>query len=184
MYMVGTSNCVPKMKRIGNPNTRSKNIQSGHRNGIWHKKCTMLRIKSRKQHIMDRMELPNQDKVRTLGEKEISKYLGILEADTIKQEKMKGKNEKEYFRRTRKLLETKLYSRNFIKGIKAFSLVRYFGLFLKWTREELKQMDQRTRLTPTPIPVANLRIHTRKKKKTAEMALYLILQQPIRAKLF
>ena len=35
------------------------------------------------------MELPNQGKVRTLGEKETLKYLGILEAETIKQEEMK-----------------------------------------------------------------------------------------------
>ena len=42
-------------------------------------------------------------------------------------------------------------------------------------------------LTPTPIPAANLRIHTRrkqKKKMTTEKALYIILQQPIRAKLY
>ena len=34
-----------------------------------------------------------------------------------------------------------------IKGINtlAVPLVRYYGLFLKWTRDELKQMDQRTR---------------------------------------
>ena len=38
-------------------------------------------------------------------------------------------------------------------------------------------------LTPTPIPAANLRIHIRK-KITTEMALYIILQQPIRAKLY
>ncbi len=37
------------------------------------------------------MELPNQDKIRTLGEKETYKYLGILEADTIKQVEMKEK---------------------------------------------------------------------------------------------
>ena len=30
---------------------------------------------------------PNQGKIRTLREKEIHKYLGILEADTIKQVK-------------------------------------------------------------------------------------------------
>ena len=30
------------------------------------------------------MELPNQDKIKMLGEKEIYKYLGILEADTTK----------------------------------------------------------------------------------------------------
>ena len=50
------------------------------------------------------MELPNQDKIRTLGENETYKYSGILEADTIKQEQMKDKIQKEYPRRTRKLL--------------------------------------------------------------------------------
>ena len=41
----------------------------------------------------------------------------------------------------------KLSSRNLIKGINTWAvpLVRYSGPFLKWTREELKQMDQRTR---------------------------------------
>ena len=37
------------------------------------------------------IELPNQDKIRTLGEKETYKYMGILEADTIEQAKMKEK---------------------------------------------------------------------------------------------
>ena len=58
--------------------------------------------------LTDGMELPNQDKIRTLGEKETFKYLGILEADTIKQEEMKEKVKNEYLRRTRKPLETKL----------------------------------------------------------------------------
>ena len=32
-----TSNCLPKFKkRMGNSNTHSWNIQSGHRDGIWH----------------------------------------------------------------------------------------------------------------------------------------------------
>ena len=46
-----------------------------------------------------------------------------------------------------KLLETKLNSRNLIKGINTWAvpLVRYSGPFLKWTRDERKQMDQRTR---------------------------------------
>ena len=38
--------------------------------------------------------------------------MGILEADNIKQTEMKEKSE-----RTRQLLETRLYSRNLIKGI-------------------------------------------------------------------
>ena len=64
------------------------------------------------------MELPNKDKIKTLAENEANKYLGILEADTIKQAEMKEKIQKEYLRRTRKLLETKFNSRNLIKGIK------------------------------------------------------------------
>ena len=39
-------------------------------------------------------------------------------------------------------------------------------------------------LTPTPIPAANLRIHTRRKKMAPEKALNIILQQPIRAKIY
>ena len=90
-------------------------------------KCAMLEMKIGKRHLTDLMELPNQDKIRTLGDKETYKYLGILEAGTIKQEKMKVKIKKEYFRRTRKLLETKIYSRNLIKGINTWTvpLVRY-----------------------------------------------------------
>ena len=104
-------------------------------------------MKSGKRHMTDGMELPNHDKIRTLGENETYKYLDILEADTIKQVQMKDMIRKEYLRRTRKLLKTKLSSRNLIKGINTWAvpLVGYSGPFLKWTRDELKQMDQRTR---------------------------------------
>ena len=70
----------------------------------------------------------------------------ILEAETIKQEEIKKKI-KEYLSRTRKLLETKPYSRNLIKGISfwAVPLVRYSGPFLNGTMEKFKQIDQETR---------------------------------------
>ena len=87
----------------------------GRKCGI--EKCAILVMKSGKRHLTRRIELPNEDRVRTLGENETYKYLSILEADTIKQVEMKDKILKEYLRRTRKLLETKLSSRNLIKGI-------------------------------------------------------------------
>ena len=65
-------------------------------------KCATLVMKSGKRHITDRIELLNHDKIRTLGENETYKYLGILEADTIKQGEMKDKIQKEYLRRTKK----------------------------------------------------------------------------------
>ena len=80
-------------------------------------KCAMLVMKSGKWHMTDGMELPNQDKIKTLAENENYKYLGILEADNIKQVEMKSKIEKEYLQRTRKILETKLNIRNLINGI-------------------------------------------------------------------
>ena len=49
-------------------------------------------MKSGKRHLIDGMQLLNQNKIRTLGEKETYKYFGILEADTNKQVDMKEKN--------------------------------------------------------------------------------------------
>ena len=116
-------------------------------------KCTVRVMKSSKRHLTDGMELPNQDKMRTHGEKETYKYLGVFDADTIKRVEMKEKIKKEYLRRTRKLLETKFSSRNLIKGTNTWDLplVWYLGPFLKWTREELKQINQRTRKLMTML---------------------------------
>ena len=103
-------------------------------------------MKSDKKQMTERIEVPNKKKIGLHEEKEIYKYLGILETDTIKQAYIREKKiKKEFLRRTRKLLETKLYSRNILKEINTFAdlLVRYSGLFLKWTREEIKQMEQR-----------------------------------------
>ena len=93
---------------------------------------------SGKQYMTEGIEPSNQDKIRTLREKETYRYLGILEADTSKQVETKGKIFKKYLRRMRKLLEAKLNRRNLIKGIHiwAIPLVRYSGHFLKWTREQ------------------------------------------------
>ena len=64
--------------------------------------------------------------------------MGILEVDTIKQVETKEKNLKKSFAGERE---------NLMKGIntRAVPLVRFSVPFLKWTREELQQMDQRTR---------------------------------------
>ena len=54
-------------------------------------KCAMAVMKSGERHLIDGLELPNLDKIRTLAENETYKYLGILEADTLKQVEMKDK---------------------------------------------------------------------------------------------
>ena len=76
----------------------------------------MLVMKNGKRQLTDRIELLNQDKIRTLGEMETYKYMGILEADTIKHVEMKGKIYKEYLRRNRNLLKKKPYQRKKYQG--------------------------------------------------------------------
>ena len=52
-------------------------------------------MRNRKGQITEGIELPNQEKKNsTFGEKEIYKYLGILEVDTIKEAEMKEKKKK------------------------------------------------------------------------------------------
>ena len=86
-------------------------------------KCALYVMKGGKRNQPDGIELPNQDKIRTLVENETYKYLGILEADTIKQVEMKNKIQKLYLKRTRKLLETKHSSRNLMKGINTWAVL-------------------------------------------------------------
>ena len=142
MYMDDIKLFAKNEKELETLNTHMENIQSGHRDGIWHR----IMMKSGRRHMTEGMELPNQEKIRTLEEKN-HRYLGTLEVDTTKQAEMKEKTKKEYLRKTRKLLEINLYSRNLIKEINtsAVPLVKYSGPFLKLTKKELKQMDQRTR---------------------------------------
>ena len=61
--------------------------------------------------------------------------------------------------RTRKLHETKLYRRNLIKGVKTWAvcLIRCLGPFFKWTRKELKHMNQTTRKPMTMHKVSHPR---------------------------
>ena len=60
----------------------------------------------------------------------------MLEEDEVMVNEMKDKMKKEYLRRKRKLLETKLNSGNVFKAINtwAISVVRYSAAFLGWSR--------------------------------------------------
>ena len=86
----------------------------------------MFKLKIEKIEAAEGIEPLNQESIRTLGEKQNYKYLGILEADTIKQMETKEKLERDYLRRTRKLLETNLCRKILIHGIntRAVSFVR------------------------------------------------------------
>ena len=60
---------------------------------------------------------------------------------------MKDKIQNEYYKRVRQLTSSKLNCGNIIRAINswAVSLVRYSAGILKWTKDELKVMDRKTR---------------------------------------
>ena len=60
---------------------------------------------------------------------------------------MKDKIQKEYHKRVRQLTSSKLNGGNTIRAINswAVSLVRYSAAILKWTKDESKFMDRKTR---------------------------------------
>ena len=93
-------------------------------------------MKKKKRETTEGIEQPSQKSIRTLWENENYKHLRILETDNIKLSEIKEKVRKEFHKRTRKLLETKLCKRNLIKGMNTWAIlfVRYTGPFFKWTR--------------------------------------------------
>ena len=86
-----TSNYLQKWKNLETLIHAVRIYSQDMRKQFGIEKCTMQVMKSGKRYLTDGMELPNQDKIRTLRKKETYKYLSILEADTIKQVEMKEK---------------------------------------------------------------------------------------------
>ena len=66
-------------------------------------------------------------------------YLGIFEADEFLEEKMKLNVSKEYIRRLRKVLKSKLNGGNLVRGVNtwAVSLLRCSAAFVSWRKSEL-----------------------------------------------
>ena len=108
-------------------------------------KCAMLVMKKGKIVKSDGIQLLNDKVIKSLEEGESYKCLGVLEADEVMVNEMKDKVKKEYFRRVRKVLETKLKSGNVFKAINtwAVSVVRYSAAFLGWSRLQLEEIDRR-----------------------------------------
>ena len=102
----------------------------------------MLKIKSGKREIIEGIELPNQERMRMLEKRKTT----INREYWKRTQSNKRRRKKKYPRRTRKLLETKLNSSDLIKEVNTWTVptvVRYSRPFLK--RDELRQMDQRSR---------------------------------------
>ena len=103
-------------------------------------KCAMLVLKRGQVATSNGIKLPDESVIKSVKDGESYKYLGMLQADQIKHQEMKDKVMKEYKRRVRKILETKLNAGNLIKGINtwAVSLLSYSAAFLDWTKFEME----------------------------------------------
>ena len=79
------------------------------------------------------IEFANGKVIKSLQEEEGYSYLGILQADKVLEEKMKLKVSKEYIRRLRKFLKSKLNGGNlgFEVNTWAVSLSRYSAAFVR-----------------------------------------------------
>ena len=85
--------------------------------------------------------------IKSSQEGESYKYLGVLEADKFLEEKMKLNVSKEYIRRLRKVLKSKLNDGNLVHGVNTWgvSLLRYSAAFVSWRKSELQALDRKTR---------------------------------------
>ena len=110
-------------------------------------KCAMLVMEKRKIVKSVRIELPDGKVMKSLQEGESYRYLGSLEADTFFEEKIKLNVSKEYIRRLRKVLKSKLNGGNSVRGVNVWagSLLRYSAAFVSWRKSELEAIDRQTR---------------------------------------
>ena len=107
-------------------------------------KCAMLVMEKGKIVKSVGIELPDGKVIKSLQEGESYKYLGILEADKFLEERMKLNVSKEYIRRLRKVLKSKLNGGNLVNAW-AVSLLRYSAAFVSWRKSELEAIDRKTR---------------------------------------
>ena len=108
-------------------------------------KCAMLVME--KGNIMKSVgiELSHGKTIKSLQECESYKYLGILEADKFLEEKMKLNVSKQYIRRLRKVLKSKLNGGNLVRGVKTWSVCqsRCSTAFVSFRKNELQSIDRK-----------------------------------------
>ena len=101
-------------------------------------KCGTLVMENGKIVKSVGIELPDGKVIKSLQEDESCKYLEILQADKCLKQKMKLNVSKEYIRRLRKVLKSKLNGWNLVCGVNtwAVSLLRYLVAFFSWRESE------------------------------------------------
>ena len=110
------------------------------------KKCGILTMKRVKIIKSEGIKLPDGEVIKQVGQERYT-YLGIIELDKIKETEMKEKITKEYKRRQKLILKSKLNGRNKVTAINtwAVAIFKYGAGIIQWKTSELKDLDRKSR---------------------------------------
>jgi len=105
-------------------------------------KCAVLSMYRGNLREIPGIALPDDTSIKGLKEGDNYKYLGVLQADKVTSNRMKEMVANEYNRR-----KTKLNCGNLIQAINTYavSLIRYSAAFISWRKDEIQNLDRRTR---------------------------------------
>ena len=108
------------------------------------KKCGILTMKRGKIVKSEGIKLQDGEVMKQVGQ-EGYKYLGIIQLDKIKETERKEKITKEYKRRQRLILKSKLNGRNKVTAINtwAVQIFRNWAGIIHWKASELKDLDRK-----------------------------------------
>ena len=122
------------------------------------KKCGVVVLKRGKLCKSEGIKLINGQTIKEVDD-EGYKYLGILELDKFKEREMKDIFRTEYLRRFKLVIKSQLNGKNKIKAANtwAVSLMRYGAGTINWNKEELQEIDRKSR----KIMTMNKELHPR-----------------------
>ena len=110
-------------------------------------KCAKVTITRGKMESGTAIVLPDGREIKNLDLEEHYKYLGLMESDRLQSDCIKTKVRKEYKKRIRLILKSKLHGRHQIDAINSFALpvLTYPAGIIKYTQEEKRSLDNMTR---------------------------------------
>ena len=110
------------------------------------KKCGVVVLKRGKLCKSEGIKLINGQKTKEVDDKGY-KSLGNLELDKLKEKEMKDIFQTEYLRRFKLVMKSHLNGKNKIKAANtwAVSLMRYGAGTIKWNKEELQEIDRKSK---------------------------------------
>jgi hypothetical protein len=111
-------------------------------------KCNTMAIKKGMPYMCSPIPISDGEMIHNLNNTNGKyKYLGIWEANDIKHEEMKEEIKREYRKRVRVVLKSKLNGPNKINAINQYAvpIIRYSAGIIKWRKNEISQLDIGTR---------------------------------------